>query len=410
MLDLVLIELPNPALESPKMYFALGNLYLAAAVKKAGFSVMIADFRDGVRTLPEARYYGFSCTTPQVPIAKQIAKTVKGKKIIGGAHPSLLPEDCRKEFDYVVRGEGEEVLVDILRNKYRTKIITASRIERLDTVPLPAWDLVDDCFSDTLFEGERYGKGEKSMAMITSRGCPFSCSFCGNHLRTPVTFRSVRNIQDEIVALEKRGVKHLRFVDDNFTLHPEFENVCRVLKDNGVKYRCHTRSNLLTLHKARWLKGTGCEECSIGVESADNKVLKKNHKGETVIQHGRAIQMLQEAGIVPKTYWMSGLPGETDKTIELNKEFMRKYKPAKWTLSTFTPYPGCDIYQNPAKYGVKIINEDWTNWWNFVFNVRGLDLPGRAGYVHQLKGQTLEEMKARHDEFYYFLTGESWKK
>jgi len=158
------------------------------------------------------------------------------------------------------------------------------------------------------------------------------------------------------------------------------------------------------------MKDSGCEECSVGVESADDRVLKINHKGETALQHGRAIRILQRAGITPKTYWMSGLPGETDETIAINMEFMEEYKPSKWTLSTFCPYPGCDIYNHPERYGVTIINRNWENWWNFVFNVRDLDLPGRDGYVHQLDGQTLEDMKQRHDNFYYFLIGESWKK
>ena len=91
-------------------------------------------------------------------------------------------------------------------------------------------------------------------------------------------------------------------------------------------------------------------------------------------------------------------------------EFMEEYKPAKWTLSTFTPFPGCDIYNHPERYGVTIINRNWENWWNFVFNVRGLSLPGREGYVHQLDGQSLEDMKRRHDNFYYFLIGESWER
>ena len=248
------------------------------------------------------------------------------------------------------------------------------------------------------------------MAMITSRGCPYHCSFCGNIFNTPVRFRSVANIIGEVEQLKERGVNHLRFVDDNFTLNPDLFNLCWELKKLNVKFRCHTRSNLVSAQKIAPLAGAGCEECSLGIESADDTVLKLNKKMETVATHRKAVKLLKQAGIAVKYYWMSGLPGETDKTIELNMEFMKETQPAKWTLSTFTPYPGCAIFNNPAKFGVKIINPDWANWWNFAFNVRDLNLPGRLGYVHTLDGQTPEEMKARHDRFYYYLLEENnWK-
>ena len=176
-----------------------------------------------------------------------------------------------------------------------------------------------------------------------------------------------------------------------------------------VVYRCHTRSNLITSTRAGLLKASGCEECSLGVESADDKVLKLNGKRETAAMHRQAVRILQDAGLNPKIYWISGLPGETDRTIELNMAFTQELKPSKWTLSTFTPYPGCEIYNNPRKFGVTITDPNWENWWNFVHNVRDLDLPGREGYVYVLDGQTKGEMKARHDTFYYFLLREEWK-
>lgn len=410
MIDLVLVELPNLALETPTMYHPLGLLYLAAVVEKSGYSVEIADFRDGEKELPEARYYGFSCTTPEINEAKKLAKQVKGKTIVGGAHPSLLPDDCLEHFDYIVRGEGERVLLDILAGLHEgKKLIYAIRIMDLDTIPYPAWGKVKEPFSETLFTGERYGKGAKSAAIITSRGCPYRCSFCSNIYRVPVVYRSPANIAGEVKELLSMGIDHLRFVDDNFTMHPKFEDICLDLRSLGVIYRCHTRSDLLTRKQAELLKFSGCEECSLGIESADKAVLKLNNKKETPEQHGRAIEYLRSAGLRTKTYLMSGLPGETDETMEINKAFMREYKPDKWTLSTFTPYPGCDIYANPSKYNIEIMNPNWDNWWNFVMPVKGKNLPGRMGYVHKLKGQTLEEMGERHDRFYEWLRKGEWK-
>jgi radical SAM superfamily enzyme YgiQ (UPF0313 family) len=410
MYDIVLIETPMPALESPKMYFGLGNLYLSAMLKKHGVNVYLADCREGAQDLPRAKFYGFSCATPQITFAKQLAKQVNGTTILGGAHATLLPEDCREHFDYVVQGEGEYALLDIIKGLIPKGIIKTSRITDLDDIPYPDWDVADHVFSDTMYEGERYGHGQLSMAMITSRGCPFKCHFCGNMLNAPVTFRSVGNIMGEIYELNKRKVNHFRFVDDNFTLHPHFEQLCREMSTFGISYRCHTRSDLMKTKIAGLLKMSGCEECSVGVESADDIVLIKNNKKESAKDHTRAIEIMKHEGLKTKVYLMSGLPGETDRTIELTKQFMKTTKPDKWTLSTFSPYPGCEIFNHPEKFGVEIINPKWENWWNFVYNVRDLELPYREGYVHKLHGQTVEQMAQRHTDFYNWLIDErNWK-
>lgn len=426
MYDLVLVELPNPALENPKMYFGLGNLYLSAVAKKAGCKVYVADFRQAIGDLPEALFYGFSATTPQISIAKHMASKVHGKTIIGGPHATLLPADCIGHFDYLVNGEGELALFSILsgtkdpdniaavtidRIIRETRVYNAPRIRNIDWIPYPDWDAVDEPFSKTLYTGERYGIGNISMAMITNRGCPAKCAFCGNTLNNPISFRSIDNIIGEVLELMKRDVHYIRFVDDNFTIHPQFKKLCETLSQYNVHYRAHTRSDFMTDEKAELLALSGCEECSIGVESADDNVLKINKKRELVQDHVKAIKSLKKAGVKVKVYLMSGLPGETQGTIDRGKVFMQATQPDKWTLSTFTPYPGCDIYNNPEKYNIDIVDKNFNHWWNFVFNVRDLELPERNGYVHILKGDTPEAMKARHDEFYNFLIKEElWKR
>ncbi len=379
------------------MYFPLSLCYLGAVVRNAGYSVKVLDFRESVKELPEAKFYGFSCTTPQIGMAKAIASKVNGKTIAGGAHASLLPGDCKNSFDYTVIGEGEEAILKILKGETSSEI-WSPRIKDLDKIPYPAWDMVDEPFSDTLFPGERYGKGERSATIIAARGCPFACDFCANIFRSPVVFRSAENIVGELKLLrDKYGIKYFRFEDDNFTLHPDFTTLCRKLSMLDIHYKCHTRSHLMTPEKAVLLKYSGCEECGLGVESADDVVLKKNHKSEVVHQHGEAIQILKSAGLRAKVYLIAGLPGETDETIRLNKEFMKTFKPDKWTLSTFSPYPGCPIYKNPEKFNVKIIEPDFSKWWNFA-----------KDFNHVLDGQTKEQMWARYREFYEWLKSEVW--
>ncbi len=393
MYDLVLIQLPNPILSNPKMYNPLGILYLSSVVKKHGFSCAVVDLRDKAK-IPDSRYVGFSCTTPEITHAKKLARVLgrpNRKTIVGGAHPSLMPQDC-KEFDYVVQGEGEKVIIDILEDKVTKKFIKTERLKNL-SLPYPDWFSFNPPFSEELFPGERYGKGDKAMTLIASRGCPFKCSYCGNIYNTPVIFRDIDDIIGEIKQLIYYGVRHFRFEDDNFTIHPQFHELCLELSVFGIRWKCHTRSDILTDDHASLMKFGGCAECGLGVESADENVLLLNNKKETVEDHIKAVKILKDHKLRAKTYFISGLPGETDRTVELNKAFFDEAKPDKWTLSRFTPYPGCEIFKNPQNFGVKITDWDYSKWWNFP------DEP-----VYELENSTREDLDRRYKTLYeYFM-------
>jgi radical SAM superfamily enzyme YgiQ (UPF0313 family) len=161
----------------------------------------------------------------------------------------------------------------------------------------------------------------------------------------------------------------------------------------GIHYKCHTRSDLINDSKAQLMQFSGCEECGLGVESADNDVLKLNNKKENADDHLKAIDIIRRAGMRVKTYFVMGLPGETDKTLELNKEFACKAKVDKWTISTFMPYPGCPIFKTPGLFKIEILNHDFSKWWNYA----------EGSYNHIIYGQTPERMWERYKEFYSFM-------
>ena len=393
--------LPNPALSNPKMYYSLGVLYLAAVAQQNHHSVAVADLRNGYKPLPTAKFYGFSCTTPEINYARKIARTLRGKTIVGGAHPTVLPQDCVGQFDYTVIGEGENAILEILSGKSPYNVLVGQRVIDLDTIPYPAWDMMEDPFSDTLFPGEKYGKAAKAATLISSRGCPFHCAFCSNLYWLPVVHRSVENIIGELKALIKRGITFFRFEDDNMCQHPALEALSQEMKKLNIHYKCHIRSDLVNERRVRLLAESGCEECGMGLESADDVVLKLNNKRETTTDHFQGVKLLKSFGIRVKTYWVMGLPGETDKTLELNKQFVIDTQPDKWTVSTFTPYPGCDIYKHPRDYNIEIIDPDWAHWWNFCEELQR--------YNHILIGQTPEQMWDRYLEFYRFLKSGEWK-
>lgn len=412
MVKVTLVQPPNTILSEPTMYFPLSLLYLGAVLEKAGHKVQIADLRtakriDVKRQVPKADFVGLTSTTGEILDAEKIARQVKryyGEQavtIVGGAHSSLMPETCINHFDCVVVGEGERAILEIVEEGARG-VVQCEPIKDLDTIPFPARHLVGEkAFSKTLFPGSKYGLGEKATTLIGTRGCPFHCSFCGN-IPQPVRFRSAENIAEEVREIkEKYDCHYLRFEDDNFTLNKKrLLEVCEALKPLRVHYKCHTRSHLLDEEMCRALVQSGCEEMGLGVETADDHVLEIVNKRETVEDHKRAIRLIKEAGMRAKAYFMVGLPGECNQTIEKNMEFIKETQIDRWTISLFTPYVGCDIQKNPEKYHIHIVDKDWSHYWNFP------NYP-----IHELTDPpaSRHEILKRYKRFYDFMRSEKWK-
>lgn len=398
MLDLAMVWLPNKELSNPTMYYFLGPLYIMSVLKQNGYSVQLIDLRDkelDIKLIPPAKFTAFSATSGEIEDARTLAKQLTNTTtIIGGAHSTLLSENCVNDFDVVVQGEGEEVILDIMKGK--TGLIKAPRILDLDKLPFPAWDLLsyDRAFSKELFPGEKYGKTYPAATIIGSRGCPFACAFCGNMLRKPVVWRSPENVVEEIKLLkEKYQIYYYRLEDDNITGNQIWlKELCRLIKPLEIKFKCHTRSDLLNKESIGLLKDAGCEEMGLGVESADPKILKAMHKGEKVEDHKRAIGLLKEGGIRSKVYLIAGLPGETEETIILNEQFMLETKPDKWTLSRFTPYPGSPIWFKPDKYDVCMNGSSFKGYWNFYNSP-----------VYELKDVDKEILNRRYNELFLWL-------
>ncbi len=401
MKKVILINPSDDSAFNPLVYPPLGLLYLGAILEKIGYEVKLHDLREqdkGILNIPNGDFYCITAVTAQIEQAIAISQHIKtnmgGFTIIGGPHATALPEYLDHHFNTVVIGEGEVTLPKILEEKLEG-VVNGCPVEVLEELPIPARHLLPESsiVNRELWEGYGFGNGPVGTTLITSRGCPYGCSFCAN-VPSKIRYRTSPDILYEIEMIQDMyDCNHFRFLDDNFIVDKlRVENIRNYFFNHDVHFRCSARSDLLDDELCEMLKASGCEEIGFGVETADDTVLKLINKGETVSDHIKAIRLAKQYGIKTKIFIMAGLPGETWETIEKNKRFIEETNPDKWICTLFTPYPGTPVWNNPEKYGVKIINKK--------FDYYTQTYPSKSNIETEVSN---EELVEHHREMIKFL-------
>lgn len=423
-----LLRVPNYLLHDERLQTPLGLLYLAAFLRGHGVKVVICDLAGEPRErwpdlIPEGfDIYGLSLTTGDMPIGCEVGNLIKQSYpnsllVAGGAHPSALPLLTLLDgpFDVAVVGPGEEPLLELAMGtehpqgcyrRNRTAIKGNSRPPRKDLkdLPPPAWDLIPDVISYNLVE-----KGEPATCVMASMGCTFQCRFCAQ----PVFGRRYlrRPIQDVICELEllkkEYGITEIRLVDElQMADRGRFIELCESMGRLGLKWRTHTRADLLL--RNRDLLGlaydNGLVELAIGVENPDDSVLKLINKGVTSAQCAEAVQLIRDADIKTKCYFMVGLPGETWETVENTKRWIKEVNPQRCTLSSFAPFPCCDIWLHPERYNYTMLHQyDWRLY--FMLGFEGTEAP----FVGLPQGMSQEDLIKARQELHEFMVGAGYK-
>lgn len=289
--------------------------------------------------------------------------------IVGGGYASILPDEVLEDnnVDFIVTGEGEEVLLRILdadldREKltrvdglgFRTdsgkKIVNRKTrfIKDVDSLPFYDWEGIGL---------EHYMKHHKDrfISYITSRGCPFRCSFCSSHLLWGGNFRpmSAKRVLDEIDYLvSKYRIERIELRDDNLTLNKE--RILAIL--NGFIDRRYNLSwnnpnavAIVTLdrHVIEIFKKSGCDLLTIAIESGSERVIKEIIKGKSVTKNKtrEVCKIAKDVGLKVQTAFMVGFPGETRDDIEQTNEFALELG-CDWNqISIATPFPGTEMYK-----------------------------------------------------------------
>ena len=324
---------------------------LAAVLEESDVDVEIinlADCKDLNKVeFPESDWYGISCVSATLNATKEIVSKINGKTVVGGVHPTVLPEETKNKIkpDVVMTGEAEYLLRDLITGKVKPEpIMKAGLIQDLDSLPFPARHLFDrkDVVDYTGIHGQE--KGVPATTVITSRGCPYVCAFCcrDHPMFTTYRYRNSENVRGELQTLkEEYGIEHVRFVDDEFTLNKERTSVLMDnISDLGLTWVCITRADTLDVPLLKKMRNAGCTEVHIGVETGSSSLLRAMNKKTTPLVLLKGVKMIKEAGIRVKTYLMMNFPRETEEDRQFTIDWMKKARPDKFTLSVFTPLPG----------------------------------------------------------------------
>lgn len=298
---------------------------------------------------------GITSRSVQAPGALKVAELIKAcddriRVVVGGIHATARPQDFDSPFvDDVIQGEGEWQCHEMIHGSKGYPL----PVRALDELPIPDRSLFMEEYS---LEGLGH--------MVTTRGCPFQCSFCAQSVMWGhrVRYRSPSNILKEMAYLNREyGVADFTFWDDSFTVkHQRVEDLCDLLVDkrwrDGWKWRCDTRMDLLTLGLVQRMLYSGCHRMSLGVESGSPRVLKMVKKGESIEEIREKAKLLRDArraysNFKWRIYLMTGFPTETEEEVQMTWELAKELDADRVCLSNFVYYPGTVIYEEGLQKG-----------------------------------------------------------
>lgn len=394
--DLVLIRAHG--LDDGFRALPFGPLDIATYLEKFGFRVKIIDRHKDrnsfAKTLKEIlywnpRYVGIGALTSQVNDALVLGKHIRGHLkiplIYGGMHFTVFPEEGLHYADIVVRGEGENALLEILNKGITEKgIYSGEPVKDLDLIPLPKKDLL-----------KSLAWGCDSFCLLTSRGCPYNCFFCldAKYKSTAIRYHSVEYALDFIgLAIRALGVNNFSILDDIFTINPErVFDFCRGIEKRGlhIKLSCFSRSGIDDIQMYKAMKKAGFYNIAIGVESGNNAVLKAINKRQTIEEVAKTVGIIKAAGLNVSATFMIGNITETEETIRNTIDFAKKLALYGSYVGYAQPFPGSRFYEIAQDYGT-LLNKNVRSYWNnrITFVPRGLTV----GKMKKMRRDFLKEL------------------
>jgi anaerobic magnesium-protoporphyrin IX monomethyl ester cyclase len=383
-------------------YPPLGTLLAASVMRAQGHDVALLDnnLKDGphviVPALTEHRPQyvviyddGFNYLTKMcLTVMRDAAFVMAEESRKHGCTVIICSSDATDHYekyfqhhvDYVIRGEGEETLKQLIGTlekdgdvsavqglafqKNGATILTPARpvLRDLDALPMPAWDLVDMEAYRTLWLKHH---GYFSLNLATTRGCPFKCNWCAKPIYgNRYTSRSPQHVVDEIAfLLEHHRPDHFWMSDDIFGLRPGWvQEFNRIVKERKLSftYKIQSRVDLLLEDEViDALAASGARTVWVGAESGSQSVLDAMDKGTTVEQIYDATRLLKTHGIAVGFFLQFGYPGETETDIQATLRMVLELMPEEVGISISYPLPGTKFYENVK--GQLLEKQNWSD-------------------------------------------------
>lgn len=392
----------------------IGLLYIAGALKQNGYTIKyldgsiidtkirkkyqrpveINDIKTELKKIP-GEYFNIAAIshmTVNYGWAVKIAEAIKEINsncvvVLGGVHASFEYQNILKTqkcVDFICIGEGERTIVELADKYYESGfdpenfrevdglayrslngkiIVTKPRefIGDLDSLPYPMYELLPREIVDNLM-----------IRVITSRGCSNNCSFCvPSKVFNRLRFRKAGCVIDELEYYVKKYNWKLFMIGDlNFLSSYEYarefcdEIIARKL---DIKWICQSRADLIDGDLTSKMYDAGCIMVCLGIESADQEILDLSNKQVTAGRCIEACRTVKRAGLNLYTYWVFGLPGETHDSAHATIRLLRYFLDEKLIDMTHctvcVPYPGTDLYKHPEKYNIKLLHNDFNEYW-----------------------------------------------
>ena len=380
----------------------LGLLIMSAILEKAGHKVGIVDAPVENLNLEDvlARVEKFGPDFVGVSGITQLAEknTLLCRKLrerfpqvklfIGGPHPTVMPEEVLAQtgVDLVITDEAETIIQDVIERFgefEQKKIVHAGKVKDLDSLPLPARHLIDLKRYTAL--PNNYKRSPNAIHIITSRGCPYLCTFCFD-AKTGFRRRSVEHVMAELRHVkEKYQAVEISFWDDLFTGDRKWVmDLCdRMIAENlDLVWSCVTRLNLVDAELLKKMKSAGCWNLLFGIESGNDELLKNINKLMTTKEMKEKVRLVQSIGIQIRGSFILGLPGETpamgrktiDYAIDLDVDYAH--------FSIATPYPGTELNKTADQWGT--LTQEYSDYslWIPVFVPKGYKDQAELKAVH----------------------------
>jgi len=349
----------------------MGSLYLGTILDKAGYDVRILNENIIGREVDpfETKADVYCITSLSVSanrariLASQLKETYPDSLLVmGGIHASLVPDEFLDVADHVVIGEADEIIVDVVEGKYKEKIIHGKKLADLESMPLVNYSLIEGI------------ENISSAPIMTSRGCPFDCSFCsvtqvfGKKFRKQSAKRIVAEIENVLSHFKHRSIF---FYDDNFAAdHKRVSEMCDLIIEKGIEitWAAQVRSDLARdpelIDK---MVQAGLTWVFIGFESIDDDTLKALHKSQTRADIEKAIRTLHEHGVNIHGMFMMGEDHDTPENIDATVQFAIDNEIDTVQFMIITPLPGTRFYNGIAESG-RLFHKNW-DYYNGMFIV-----------------------------------------